>query len=373
MLIIPKKTPSVETHWQKELANSFTTLESLLEFLQIDPSSLPLAKAPQAPSDTNTPSSAITPEQNTSIAPKVIFKQHDHARTLFPMRVPRPFAQLMEIGNWHDPLLQQVIPQQLEFEDKPGFVSDPLQEHDGSTTGLIHKYKSRVLLIVRGGCAVNCRYCFRRHFPYQDNHLGKAQYQSVVDYVKNDANINEVIFSGGDPLMANDQQLSNLAMQFNDISHVKRLRIHTRLPVVIPSRISAELIACLASLRLKPIIVLHINHKNEISSALRDKTKALRDAGITLLNQSVLLQGINDNADDICDLSEALFEADILPYYLHMFDPVKGASHFDVSKRKAQKIMAEAIKRLPGFLVPRLVQELPGQPGKTPIDLGLEP
>jgi EF-P beta-lysylation protein EpmB len=367
MLIIPKKTPCVETHWQKELANSFTTLHSLLEYLHIDPSSLPRTD------DINEHQALI---KQTRIASKntiTTVEQHSQARTLFPMRVPRPFASLMQIGNWHDPLLQQVAPQQAEFIDKHGFVTDPLQEQKGPTAGLIHKYKSRILLVVRGGCAVNCRYCFRRHFPYQDNHLGQAQYQSVIDYVQRDTRINEVIFSGGDPLMANDQQLSKLAKQVDDIAHVKRLRIHTRLPVVIPSRVNDELIAWLKSLRVKPVMVLHINHKNEIGEALREKTRMLTQAGVTLLNQSVLLKNINDNADIICELSEALFDANILPYYLHMFDPVKGASHFDVGKKVAIDIMAEAIKRLPGFLVPKLVQELPGQPGKTPIDLGLEP
>jgi EF-P beta-lysylation protein EpmB len=300
-------------------------------------------------------------------------EQHSQARTLFPMRVPRPFAQLMQKNNWYDPLLQQVVPQQAEFIDTPGFVTDPLQEQNGTTASLIHKYKSRILLIVRGGCAVNCRYCFRRHFPYQDNHLGQAQYQKVIDYVKSDENINEVIFSGGDPLMANDNQLSKLAQLVDNIEHVKRLRIHTRLPVVIPARVNNELLNWLKGLRVKPIMVLHINHKNEISPALVEKTAALKAIGVTLLNQSVLLNTVNNNADTLVELSEALFEADILPYYLHMFDPVKGAAHFDVGKAEAQNIMAQMIKRLPGFLVPKLVQELPGQPGKTPIDLGLEP
>ncbi|MFT6268718.1 MAG: EF-P beta-lysylation protein EpmB [Alphaproteobacteria bacterium] len=367
MPIIPKKTPSVETHWQKELANSFTTLHSLLEYLHIDPNSLP--SAVNINESENPIKQTVIPSKNVLS----IVEQHSQARTLFPMRVPKPFADLMQAGNWHDPLLQQVVPQQAEFIKKLGFVSDPLQEQGGPTAGLIHKYKSRILLIVRGGCAVNCRYCFRRHFPYQDNQLGQAQYQSAIDYVKKDTSINEVIFSGGDPLMANDQQLAKLAKQLDEIAHVKRLRIHTRLPVVIPSRVNDDFIAWLKDLRVKPVIVLHINHKNEVSDALIEKTKALMQAGVTLLNQSVLLKNVNDSSDIICELSEALFNANILPYYLHILDPVKGASHFDVSKTEAKNIMADVIKRLPGFLVPKLVQELPGQPGKTPIDLGLEP
>jgi EF-P beta-lysylation protein EpmB len=381
MQIIPKKTPAVEIHWQKELANAFTSVHSLLEFLQIDPACIPSTNLMNSFQSDMRPNvgkhEANKTSENkqiiSSINPQASLVEHESARQLFAMRVPRPFAKLMQVGNWHDPLLQQVIPQSAEFSEISGFVTDPLQEQGATTKGLIHKYKSRVLLIVRGGCAVNCRYCFRRHFPYQDNHLGQAQYQRVIDYIKADKNINEVIFSGGDPLMANDQQLLTLAAKVDEINHVTRLRIHTRLPVVIPARITNELLACLSSLRVKPVMVLHINHKNEISDSLRHKTIALRKSGVTLLNQSVLLQNINDSAEAICELSEALFDADILPYYLHMFDPVKGAAHFDVSKVKAKAIMAEVIKRLPGFLVPKLVKELPGQPGKTPIDLELEP
>lgn len=367
MLIIPKKTPAVETHWQKELANSFTTLQSLLDYLEINPCSIPSALDIEHPNASN--KGPLTQVLN----PSEELASHEQARTLFPMRVPKPFAALMQKGNWQDPLLQQVVPQNAEFIDRPGFVIDPLQEQGSSTPGLIHKYQSRILLIVRGGCAVNCRYCFRRHFPYQEHHLGQAQYQEALNYVKQDTRINEVIFSGGDPLMANDQQILRLAKQVDEIPHVKRLRIHTRLPVVIPARVSDDLLVGLSTLRIKPIMVLHVNHKNEIGEHLQRKAQALRRAGVSLLNQSVLLKGVNDNADSICDLSEALFDADIMPYYLHMFDPVKGASHFDVSKAQAKAIMAECIKRLPGFLVPKLVQELPGQPGKTPIDLGLEP
>ena len=338
--IIPKKTLPVETHWQKELANCFTTLESLLNYLKIE---------------------------------QIDCVKHSQARKLFPMRVPKPFADLMETGNWHDPLLQQVIPQQNEFIEKSGFVIDPLQEQNGKQTGIIHKYKSRVLLIVRGGCAVNCRYCFRRHFPYQDNHLNQSQYQETLRYIEQDKQLNEVIFSGGDPLMAKDYQLAELAEKISQISHIKRLRIHTRLPVVIPSRINQEFLQWISALSVKPIIVLHINHANEISDALVEKCKLLSVAGVTLLNQAVLLKGVNDNVQSLEDLSEKLFAANIMPYYLHLLDPVKGASHFEVNKQTAINLMAELIKRLPGYLVPKLVQELAGQPGKTPVDLGLEP
>lgn len=344
MRIIPKKIHSVETHWQKELANSFTTLENLLTYLQIDSQALPISVA-----------------------------EHSKARKLFPMRVPKPFADLMEAGNWHDPLLQQVIPQHAEFIEKSGFVADPLEEQSSKQKGLIHKYKSRVLMVLKGACAVNCRYCFRRHFPYQDNHIRSSDHANIVKYISEDSTLNEVIFSGGDPLMANDTQLAEIASQISNIPHIKRLRIHTRLPVVIPSRLNDEFIAWISKLTIKPVLVLHINHANEVSDSLAHRCKQLVAAGVTVLNQSVLLKNINDNATDLEHLSERLFEANILPYYLHMFDRVQGAVHFDVKRDEARAIMAELIKRLPGFLVPKLVQEFAGQPGKTPIDLGLEP
>ena len=338
--IIPKKTLPVETHWQKELANCFTRLDSLLNYLQIE--------HPQA-------------------------QAHSKAHALFSMRVPRPFADLMQSGNWDDPLLQQVLPNKAEFVDKPGFIKDPLQEQNSSQSGLIHKYRSRVLLVIRGACAVNCRYCFRRHFPYQDNHLNQQEALKTIEYIARDSSLNEVIFSGGDPLMAKDYHLAELAHQISEIKHIKRLRIHTRLPVVIPNRINQAFLDWISSLSIKPILVLHINHANEVSEALKDKCDLLNRAGVLLLNQSVLLKGINDTIDALEALSEALFDAGVQPYYMHMLDPVKGASHFDVDKESAKMLMAAMIERLPGFLVPKLVQEIAGQPGKTPIDLGLEP
>jgi EF-P beta-lysylation protein EpmB len=232
-----------------------------------------------------------------------------------------------------------------------------------------------VLLILKGGCAVNCRYCFRRHFPYKDNHLNQQAFDKIEDYVSSDSSLNEVILSGGDPLMASNESLQALSNRLLRLPHLTRLRIHSRLPVVIPQRIDSGLLELFAQLKakLKTIMVLHINHPNEVSEALKEKCTLLQQQGVLVLNQSVLLKDINDSADVLCELSERMMDAGILPYYLHMFDPVKGASHFDVDKAKATCLMAEMIKRLPGFLVPKLVKELAGQPGKTPIDLGLEP
>lgn len=338
--IIPKNPVTVEDNWQKELAQAFTAPESLLTFLQLPHDSL---------------------------------GKHGEARRLFPMRVPRPFAERMVKGDAHDPLFRQVFPNLHEFEAQPGFVADPLGEQTSARPGILHKYQSRVLLIVRGGCAVNCRYCFRRHFPYQDNSLNKTDWQEALDYVRSDSNINEVIYSGGDPLMANDQHLDWLTTQIEQIPHIKRLRIHTRLPVVIPSRITNQFCQRLAQSRLAVVMVVHINHAQEIDAALADKLQQLRSAGVTLLNQAVLLEGVNDTVDAQCDLGEALFDAGVLPYYLHLLDKVEGAAHFDVSVKRAREIMAEMIKRQPGFLVPKLVREIADQPGKTPIDLHLYP
>ena len=338
--IIPKKAISVEHNWQKELANSFTSPEKLLSFLDL---------------------------------PAKDYEQDSKARRLFPMRVPRHFASLMEKGNPKDPLFLQVMPLKEEFSIEPGYTKDPLDEHDTAGKGLLHKYDSRVLLMVRTGCAVNCRYCFRRHFPYADNAVNKAQWQEAIAYIAGNSAINEVIFSGGDPLMAKDDHLAELAKKIAAIPHIKRLRIHTRLPVVLPERLDNAFSGWFTQLPIQKILVLHVNHANEVSPALKRRLETLRNQGVTLLNQSVLLEGVNDSADALCELSESLFEAGVLPYYLHVLDKVQGASHFYVSDDKAREIMREAIKRLPGFLVPKLVREIGAQPGKTPIDLQLHP
>lgn len=336
--IIPKNRLTVEHNWQKELASSFTDPVKLLEYLQLDTASL---------------------------------AHHGAARRLFSMRVPRHFASLMEKGNWDDPLLRQVMPHTDEFTEAPGFSADPLAEHETAGKGLLHKYQSRVLLIVRGGCAVNCRYCFRRHFPYADNAVSRRQWQDALDYIAAHPQVNEVIYSGGDPLMAKDDFLAWLTSQLDALPQLTRLRIHSRLPVVLPERIDNAFIEWITTTRVKPILVLHINHANEVSAELAARLKPLRDAGVTILNQAVLLKGINDSATAQVALSEALFAAGILPYYLFLLDKVQGAAHFEVAEEDARSMMHEVISQLPGFLVPRLAREIGGQPGKTPVDLQL--
>jgi len=338
---ITNKSPQIiaskmHTSWQQELANVVTDPKVLLEILNIAPEN---------------------------------YLQHFKARQLFPVRVPRPFIERMKRGDINDPLLKQVMPLTQEFIVTDGFVDDPLEEHDTVAEGLLHKYKHRVLMIVKAGCAINCRYCFRRHFPYADNSPNKARWQEALTYIAQHDEISEVIFSGGDPLMASDEHLTWLIKKIEDIPHVRRLRLHTRLPVVIPQRITAGLVEQLKTSRLKATLVLHINHPNEISQVLADALEPLREARIPLFNQSVLLKEINDDANVLAQLSEALFDVGIQPYYLHMFDPVQGAAHFDVAETDAINIVKQTMAILPGFLMPKLVREIAGQANKTPINL----
>ncbi len=336
--IITRKIESVEQNWLKELTNAISDPEKLLNYLNIDP----------------------TPWQKGF-----------SARQLFAQRVPLSYVNRMQPGNPHDPLLRQVLPLIDEFTVQPGFTTDPLDEQDTAQPGLLHKYKNRVLLIVKGGCAINCRYCFRRHFPYQENKGGKNIWQQNLDYIATHPEINEVILSGGDPLMAKDNELAWLIEGIEAIPHVNTLRIHTRLPVVIPSRITDQLCELLAQTRLNTVLITHINHANEIDQQLIQAMQKLKTAGVTLLNQSVLLKGVNDSVPALVSLSDRLFTAGILPYYLHLLDKVQGAQHFLVSDEEARQLMQLVIEQLSGYLVPRLTREIGGRASKTPLDLHL--
>lgn len=298
-------------------------------------------------------------------------QQGHSARRLFAMRVPRAFAARMRPGDPNDPLLRQVITTKEEFIHTTGFTTDPIHEQRSVVPGLLHKYHNRALLLVKGGCAVNCRYCFRRHFPYQMNQGNKANWRQALNYICKHTELDEIILSGGDPLMAKDHELSWLLHELANIPHLQRLRIHTRLPVVIPARITPTLCHCLSTSRLQVILVTHINHANEIDHELQAAIQQLRLAGVTLLNQSVLMRHINDDANTLKTLSNALFDAGILPYYLHMLDKVHGASHFMVSENEARAIMGSLLSKMSGYLVPRLTREVGGKPSKTPIDLYL--
>ena len=325
-----------ENSWQKDLRQVITDPKKLLTLLDIDATE---------------------------------YLQHFKAKQLFPVRVPLPFIKRMKKNDINDPLLKQVMPLSSEFVITDGYITDPLKEHDTVAEGLLHKYKNRVLMIVKAGCAINCRYCFRRHFPYQENSPNKQRWQQALDYIAEHPEISEVIFSGGDPLMANDEYLSWLIKQIEAISHVKRLRIHTRLPVVIPNRITNNLVDLLSHTRLKTTMVLHINHSNEIDDDFIKALEPLKNARIPLFNQSVLLKGINDDAEILCKLSELTFDIGIIPYYLHLLDPVQGAAHFNINEESAVKIVTEMLATLPGFLMPKLVREIAGQANKTPINL----
>lgn len=286
----------------------------------------------------------------------------------FALKVPKAFVAKMQPGDWNDPLLLQVLPQGAELSEQPGFITDPLHEQASNPEpGLIHKYQGRVLLVVSGGCAINCRYCFRRHFPYEDNNPSRKQWLQTLDYIAGDSSITEVILSGGDPLVATDKQLAELIGLIEAIPHVTTLRIHSRLPLVIPDRISDEFVAILSQCRLQSVFVIHCNHPNELDSDVDAALSKLKKAGVTLLNQSVLLANINDQTQTLQHLSEKLFSMGVLPYYLHLLDKVQGAAHFEVAENHAQQLMQALLLKLPGYLVPKLVRESPEQGSKTPI------
>lgn len=302
---------------------------------------------------------------NTLNLPAEAFEKDIVARRLFPLRVPLPFVQRMEKGNPKDPLFLQVMSSADEFIQVEGFTTDPLEEQEAVVPSVLHKYHNRLLLMVKGGCAVNCRYCFRRHFPYADNKGNKVNWQKALDYIAIRPEIEEVIFSGGDPLMAKDHELNWLIKNLENIPHLQRLRIHTRLPVVIPQRITPELCKILSESRFQTVLVTHINHPNEIDTTLSAAIFKLKQAGVVLLNQSVLLKNINDDAQILKQLSDKLFSINILPYYLHLLDKVEGASHFYIEDEKALNIYKILQSITSGYLVPKLAREIAKEPNKT--------
>ncbi|MFC4822222.1 EF-P beta-lysylation protein EpmB [Dokdonella ginsengisoli] len=290
------------------------------------------------------------------------------ADTGFALRVPRGFVARMRRGDPADPLLLQVLPQAAELGEVPGFTRDAVGDLGArAANGLLHKYDGRALLIATGSCAVHCRYCFRRHFPYAEETAAANRWQLALGHLRADASIGEVILSGGDPLSLSTPKLAELTQALTSIPHVRRLRIHTRLPVVLPERVDAEFGGWLAALPLQKVVVLHANHPQEIDPAVADACAALRAAGATVLNQAVLLRAVNDDADVLAALSERLFEAGVLPYYLHQLDRVAGAAHFEVPDDAALALVDALRARLPGYLVPRLVREVAGAPSKLPV------
>ena len=322
--------------WQEQLRTVITSPQQLLDLLQLRPEDV--GYSARACSD-------------------------------FALKVPLAFARRMQIGDPQDPLLLQVLAQQQELVAAPGYSRDPVGEtgEANPAKGIMHKYHGRVLLIVASGCAVNCRYCFRRHFPYSDNQNSRREWREVLDYIAGDTDISEVILSGGDPLVAGDDYLGELVDQIAAISHVRRLRIHSRLPVVIPDRVSTGLLDAICRPNLQTIMVIHCNHANEIDAAVTAALARMSQRGITLLNQAVLLAGVNDSAVALANLSEELFAAGVLPYYLHLLDKVQGAAHFDVPDERALQLVNEITTTLPGYLVPKLVREVGGEKSKVGI------
>lgn len=319
--------------WQQALSDLITDPQELLTLLELDLKFLEAARA---------------------------------ATRLFPLKVPREWVAHMEKRNLADPLLQQVLPLGAELSASVGYEADPLQESKKNPLpGLLHKYHGRVLITLTSACAINCRFCFRRHFPYTDNNPGQRGWEKIFAYINQDVSISEVILSGGDPLAVSDKLLTSFSQQLLQIPHVKRLRIHTRLPIVIPARITDEFMAWIKQLTCDFVLVVHANHPKEIHNDVKTVLLKLHQQSVTLLNQSVLLKGINDQAETLIALSEALFSAGVLPYYLHMPDKVQGTAHFDVEFSRAQTLHKELTHRLPGYLVPKLVREEPGQLSKT--------
>ncbi len=301
---------------------------------------------------------------------------HDlHSDTLlaqqqFKLRVPRQFVAKMQIDNPLDPLFLQVFPHHLEMQEYHGFSSDPLEElHANALPGMLHKYKSRILMTLTGACAIHCRYCFRRHFPYQENLPKDKDWLPIKNYLLDHPDINEIILSGGDPLSVSNEKLQRWVNYFEQLPQIKTLRIHSRLPVVIPQRVDHDLLAIINNTRLRVVMVVHSNHANELDQNFDQAMSKLAHKNVTIFNQSVLLRGINDNFLTLKLLSYRLFDAHVLPYYLHLLDKVNGAGHFLIEDEHARLIYQNLLKELPGYLMPKLVRELHGECHKTLLNI----
>jgi len=321
--------------WQQSLAQSITDPAILLRRLKLPDSLLPAAR---------------------------------QAAELFGLKVPLPYLARIQQADINDPLLKQVLPLSDELISVAGFTSDPVSDHAAmQTPGLLHKYHGRALVLATGACGIHCRYCFRRHFNYAEANPAKHHWQDMLAALRADETVHEVILSGGDPLSLSDKRFTALVEELENIPHLKRLRLHTRLPVVLPDRVTTALCRTLASSRLTTVVVLHINHAQEIDASVKSICERLQQTRSQLLNQSVLLAGVNDSVQALCDLSLKLSECNILPYYLHQLDRVSGAAHFEVADDKAKQLLNQITAQLPGYLVPKLVREIAGESSKTTL------
>jgi len=290
----------------------------------------------------------------------------ERAVSLFPLFAPMPYVERIVPNDPSDPLLRQILPVQEEFESVPGFTSDPVAERDAQLApGLLHKYQGRALLVTTGACAIHCRYCFRRHYPYSEQPHSLDQWIPALEAIAADTTLEEIILSGGDPLTLVDSQLAELTRRLGEIKHLQRIRIHTRLPIMIPQRVNQELLSWLTETRLTPVFVIHCNHPNELDDQVAASLSKITEAGIPLLNQAVLLRGVNDDEESLVTLMKKLVQLRTMPYYLHQLDRVQGAHHFEVPIERGLSLMRHLSATLPGYAVPRYVQEQPGQPGKT--------
>ena len=324
-----------QKNWQTQLSEAITSVDELLALLEL-----------------------------------ATLRTHIYVPAHFELRVPRAFVAKMTIGDRNDPLLKQVLPNKQEQHVIEGYVTDPLAEHSQNPIkGLLHKYQSRVLITLTGACAIHCRYCFRQHFDYSANMPTATAQSDIIDYIRVHPEVNEVILSGGDPLSVTNRRLFMWLDKLEALPQLTTIRLHTRLPVVIPARLDDALLDRLAQSRCQIVMVIHCNHANEIDELTAQTLQRARAAGITLLNQAVLLKGINDNVEAQSALSQRLFTAGVLPYYLHVLDKVVGAAHFDSDEQSYIDLYWSLLAVLPGYLVPKLVQELPDRRFKVPIDI----
>ena len=332
---IKDKPLNQQKKWQYLLAQAICEPQALLDYLEL-------------------------PEKNSKNITQVSEK--------FKVLATKSYLDKIEKGNWDDPLLRQILPLEEEMYQHKFYFSDPVGDMNaGLSPGVLQKYQGRALIVTTGACAIHCRYCFRQEFPYTELNPAKNDWQQTIEVIAKDTSLHEVILSGGDPLVLSDKKLASLCQQLADIPHVKTIRFHSRLPVVLPERIDDDFLAWFSQLTLKKVFVIHTNHANEIDKKVGEKLRLLACAGSILLNQSVLLKGVNDSVKTLADLSHTLFEYQVLPYYLHLLDKVNGTAHFDVSERQALEIMQGLRAQLSGYLVPKLVREVSGKRSKTAI------